>query len=95
MEEIKILSCSRTSHDDIINEEMKGSSSEEEDIGILKCRRKSRVEIMNEEVKGCTSTSKQQEAPPEPTKTKDDISLEQIKRKVKIAALEWDDFVLQ
>ena len=74
---------------------MKGSSSEEEEIGIHKCRIRSRFYIINEEVKGWTFSSKQQEAPPEPTKTKDDIHLEQMKRTVKRAALEWDDFVIQ
>ena len=34
-------------HIDIINEEMKGSCSEEEGIGIRKCRRRSRVDIIN------------------------------------------------
>ena len=43
---------------------------------------------MNEEVKGWTSSSKQQEAIPEPTKTKEEISLEQMKINVKISALE-------
>ena len=62
---------------------MKGSSTEKEDIEIRKCRRRSRVEIMNEEVKVWKSPSKQQEAPPEPTKTKYEISLEHMKRKVK------------
>ena len=38
--------------------------------------------------------SKQQEYPPERTKTKDDTRLEQTKRKLKISALEWDDFML-
>ena len=94
-EEIKIPKCSRKSHVETVNEETKESSSEEEDIGIRKCRRRSRVDIINEEVKGWTSSSKQQEAPPEPTKTKEEIRLEQMKRKVKRAALEWDDFVLQ
>ena len=74
---------------------MKGSSSEEEDIEIRKCRRRSLVDIVNEEVKGWTSASKQQEAPPEPTNTKEEICLEQMKIKLKIAALEWNDFVLQ
>ena len=74
---------------------MKGRSSEEEDIGIHKCRRRSRVEITKKEVKGWTSPSKQPEAPPEPTNTKEDISLEQMKRKAKIAAPEWDYFELQ
>ena len=37
---------------------------------------------------------KQQESPPEPTNTKEDIRLEQIK-KVNRSALQWDDFVLQ
>ena len=55
---------------------MKGISSEEEEIGIRKCRRISLVEIMNEEVKSCTSSLKQQEAPPEPTNTKEGICLE-------------------
>ena len=54
---------------------MKGSSSKEEDIGIRKCRRRSQVEIMGEEAKGWKSSSKQQEAPPEPRNTKDDIHL--------------------
>ena len=74
---------------------MKGSSNEEEDIGIRKCRRRSRVDIINREVKVWTSSSKQQEAPPEPTNTKEEIRLEHMKIKVKRAALEWDDFVLQ
>ena len=74
---------------------MKVSSSEEEEIVIWKCRRRSRVDIINEEVKGWTYSSKQQEYPPEPTKTKEEIRLEHMKRKVKIAALEWGDFVLQ
>ena len=55
MEDIKILKCIRKIHVDIINEEMKGSSSEEEEIGIHKCMRRSRVDIINEEVKGWTS----------------------------------------
>ena len=46
-------------------------------------------------MKWWTSSSKQQESPPEIINTKDDIRLEQMKRKVKIAALEWDDLVLQ
>ena len=46
MEEIKILNCDRKSHVCIINEEIKGSSSEEEDIVICKCRRRSRVDII-------------------------------------------------
>ena len=75
VEDIKISKCSRKSHVDIINEEMKGISSEEEDIGTRKCRIKSRVDIINEEVKGWTSSSKQQEAPPESTNTKEYICL--------------------
>ena len=50
---------------------------------------------MNKEVKGWTSSSKQQESPPELTKTKEEIHLEQIKIKVKRSTLEWDHFVLQ
>ena len=38
---------------------------------------------------------KKQETTPEPTKTKQEIHLEQMKRKVNIAALEWYDFVIQ
>ena len=74
---------------------MKRSSSEEEDIGIRECRRIIRVDIINYQVKVWKSLSKQQEAPPEPTNTKEYIRLEQMKRKVKIASLEWDGFVLQ
>ena len=73
---------------------MKGSSSEEEEIRIRTCRRRSRVDIINKEVNVWTSSSKKQDAPPEPTKTKEEISLEQIKTKVKRAALEWDNFLL-
>ena len=50
---------------------------------------------MNKEVKVWKSSLKQQEVSPETTKTKYDIRLEQTKRKVRTAALEWDDFVLQ
>ena len=50
---------------------------------------------MNEEVKGQTSSSKQQEDPPEPKNSKQDIILEHMKREVKRAALEWDNFVIQ
>ena len=39
----------------IINEEMKGSSSEVEEIKIRKCRRKSHVGIIDEEMKGSNS----------------------------------------
>ena len=49
---------------------------------------------MNEEVKGWTSSSKQQEAPPKPKNTKEEIRLEQMKIKVKRATLEWDGLVL-
>ena len=95
MEEIKIRRCTEKSHVDNINENMKGSSSKEEDNVIRKCRKRIWVHITNEEVKGWTSSSKQQEAPPETSNTKVDICLEQMKRKVKRAALEWDDFVPQ
>ena len=95
VEDIKIRKCRRKSNVDIINKAMKVSSSEEEEIGILKCRRRSRVGITNEEVKLWTSSSKQQEAPPEPTNTKEEICLEQMKREVKRAALGLDDFMLQ
>ena len=74
---------------------MKGSSSEEEDIRKSNCKKISPVGIINEDIKGWTSSSKQQETPPEPTNTKEEIRLEYIKIKVKREALEWDDFVLQ
>ena len=76
-------------------DEMKGSISEENNIGIYNCRRVSRVDIIYEEVKWWTPSLKKQESPPKATKTKYYISLEQMKRKVKRASLEWDDFVLQ
>ena len=75
VEEIKIHKCIRKGHVDIINEEMKVSSCEGEDIGMHKCRRRSLVDIINEEVKGWTSSSKQQDDPPEPTNTKEEIHL--------------------
>ena len=78
-----------------VNEETKESNSEEEDIGIRKCRRKNRIYKIKEEVKGWTSSSKQQEYPPEITKTKEETRLERTKRKLKRSALEWDDFMLQ
>ena len=74
---------------------MKESSREEEEIGIRKCGRRGQVDIINKEVKGWTSSSKQQEAPPQISNTKEDIRLEQTKRKVERSSLEWDDFVLQ
>ena len=94
-EEIKIRKCIRKIHVDIINEEIKGSSSEEEDIEIRKCRRIIIVDIINEEVKVWTSSLNKQEAPTDLTKTKEEIRLEQMKIKVKISALEWDDLVLR
>ena len=92
---IKIRNWCIKSYIGIINEKMKGSSSEEEEIGIHKCRRRSRVEIMNREVKGWILSSKQEKAPPELTNTQEEIRLEQMKREVKRAVLEWDDFVIQ
>ena len=94
-EEIKIPKCSRKSHVETVNEETKEIISEEEDIGIHKCRIIIRVDNMNEEVKRWTFSYKKQEYHPEITKTKEEIHLEQMKRKVKRAALEWDYFVLQ
>ena len=46
-------------------------------------------------MKGWTPPSEQQEAPPQQTNIKEEICLEQTKRKVKIASLERGDFVLQ
>ena len=56
---------------------------------------RSRVDIINEEVKRWTYSSKQQESSTEPTNTKEDINLEQMKRKVKRSDLEWDDLMIQ
>ena len=50
--------CRRKNYVDIINGEVKGSSSEEEEIGIRKCRRRSRVDIINKEAKGWTYSYK-------------------------------------
>ena len=74
---------------------MKGSSSKEEYIVISKCMRRILVNILKEEVKGWISSLKQQESPPEPTNTKEEIRLEQMKIKVRRSALEWGDFMLQ
>ena len=41
VEEIKIHNCGRKNNADIINKEMKVSSSEEEEIEVCKCRRRS------------------------------------------------------
>ena len=46
-------------------------------------------------MKGLKSSSKQQEAPPETTNTKEEIRSEEIKLKVEKDAFGWDDFVLQ
>ena len=92
-EEIKIPKCSRNIHVETVNEETKEISSEEEEIGIHKCRTRIRVDNMNEEVKEWTSSSKQQEPPPETTNTKEEIRLEQMKRKVDRSTLEWDVFL--
>ena len=59
------------------------------------CSRRIIVYTVNKEMNIWTYSSKQQEYPPETTKTKEDIHLEQMKRTVKRAALEQDDFVLQ
>ena len=42
-------------------------------------------------MRGWTSSSKNPECPPERTKTKEENRLEMTKRKLKQAALEWDD----
>ena len=73
VEEIKLLKCRRKNRVGIINEETQRSSSEEEEIGIHKYMRRSLVDTIKKEVKGWTSLSKQQETPPEPTKTKEEI----------------------
>ena len=47
--------CRRKSNAEIINEEVKGSSSELEEIKICNCRRKIHVDIIKEEMKGKSS----------------------------------------
>ena len=74
-EDIGYNQCRIISIVDIINEAVKGISSEQEYILIRKCRIRSQVDIINEEVKVWKSSSKQQEAPTEPTNTKEDIRL--------------------
>ena len=69
------INCIRKSHIETVNDEIKGSSSKEEDIEVCKFSRRGRVEIMNKEVKRWTYSSKQLEAPPEITNTKEEISL--------------------
>ena len=51
------------------------------------CSRRIIVYTVNKEMNIWTYSSKQQEYPPETTKTKEDIHLEQMKRTVKRAAL--------
>ena len=94
-EEIKISKCNRKSYVETINEETKERSSEEKEIGIRQCRIRSRVDNMNEELKRWKSSLKKQESPPEITKTKEEICLEQTKRKLKRSDLEWNYFVFQ
>ena len=69
--------------------------NEEEDIRIRKCKRKSLIDKYNEEVRVWTSSPKNPEYPPKRTKTKEENHLENSKRKLKRAALEWDDLDMQ
>ena len=46
-------------------------------------------------MRGWTSSSKNLECPPETTKTKEENRLENSKRKLKQASLEWDDLGMQ
>ena len=46
-------------------------------------------------MRGWTSSSKNPDCPPERTKTKEENLLENSKRKLKQAALEWDDLDMQ
>ena len=46
-------------------------------------------------MRGWTSSSKNPECPPERTKTKEENCLENTKRKLKQAALEWDNSDMQ
>ena len=47
--------CRRKSNVEIINEEVKGSSSEVKEVKIRKCSIKSHAGIINEEIKGSSS----------------------------------------
>ena len=94
-EEIKLPKCGRKGEAKNLNEKTKENISEYEEIVIRKCRRKSRIDILNEKVRRWTSSSKIQECPPERTKTKEENRLEDKKRKLKQAALEWDDLDIQ
>ena len=47
--------CRRKSNVEILNEEVKGSSSEVEEVKMRKCSRKGHVDIINEEIKGSSS----------------------------------------
>ena len=57
-EEIKIPKCSRKSHIETVNKEMKEISSEEENIGLRKCSERRRVDIINKELRGWISLLK-------------------------------------
>ena len=46
-------------------------------------------------MRGWTSSSKNPECPPERTKTKEENHLENTKRKLNQATLEWDDLDMQ
>ena len=70
LKKLNICKCKRKIHIDIINKEMKGSSSLEEEIGTRKCMIRGRFGTIKEKAKGWESSSKQQEATPEPTKNK-------------------------
>ena len=47
-----------------------------------KCKKRIQVDILNDEVKGWTPSSNQQEDPTEPTNTKDEVLLEEMKQKL-------------
>ena len=94
-EENQLPKCGRKGDAENLNEKKKKINNEEEDTGIHKCRRKSRIDKYNEEVRGWTSSSKNPECSPETTKMKEENHLEHPKRKLRQAAIEWDDLYMQ
>ena len=93
-EEIQLPKCGRKGDAENLNEKKKENISEEEEIGKRKCRRKSRIDKFNEEVRVWTSSSKNHNVLLKNTDERGE-SLENTKRKLKQAALEWDDLDIQ
>ena len=94
VEENQLPKCGRKGDAENLNGKKLEKINEEEEIRIRKCRRKSRIDKYNEEVRGWTSSSKTQNVLLI-QKTKQQNILENSKRKLKRAALEWDDLDMQ